>query len=434
MATLDELDPGLSSIDAEKALIGGLLHDTTRTREMAGIVAPGDFSSLSLGGLYSLMVGRAAAGEPIDPVTLWPHIQADETLARNIPSAVMLHDLMEASPTSANVDYYARQVSEAGQSRRLRAAAVRLAQLADGTGITAGEKLAAARSELDAIAADYQSNTNAPTLAELLAKPDSEIKWVIPQLLGERDRMMITGFEGMGKMTWMRQIMICSAAGIHPITFEPMRPLTALVVDVENSEDQWRWETRWMRNQARQYGSADPGENIRIRCSGRINITSERDLAEIHALLDQESVDLFAIGPIYKLHPRGLNGEEEASAVTTALDSIRDRPDGPAMLIEAHAGHATNSVGERAVRPRGSSTQMGWPEIGVGLAPDPDDDTETVALVKRWRNNRVKGRHVPTEMRSGGDWPWMEDGAALNWIRIKSGMERSRQEETRHTT
>lgn len=424
MEELDGLNPGLAPLEAEKAIVGALLHNPTRTREMAGIVAPGDFSSIALSGLYSLMVGRAASGQPIDPITLWPEIQADPNLAQTISSAVMLHDLMEATPTSANVDYYARQVADAGQSRRLRKAAVRLAQLADSTDIPAAEKMTTARRELDTIAADYQGPAEAPTLAELLSVPDEAIEWVVPELLARRDRMMITGFEGMGKATWMRQIMICAAAGIHPVTFNGMEPLTALVVDVENSADQWRWETRWMRNQAREYGVADPGDSIRVHCTGRLDVSSDRDLSMIHTLLDQQSPDLFAIGPIYKLHPRGLNAEEDAASVIAALDSIRDRPDGPAMLIEAHAGHTTNTSGERAVRPRGSSSQMGWPEIGVGLVPDPDDDTDTVALVKKWRNNRVRGRHVPIAVRSGGDWPWMEDGAAMNWIRLKGGMRR----------
>src|SRR5699024_9057397 len=80
------------TLDAEKAVLGALLHDPSKTRAMAGTVAPGDFSSPVLGGLYSLMVGKAASGQPVDPVTLWPAIQADPQLSRSIKSAAMLHD------------------------------------------------------------------------------------------------------------------------------------------------------------------------------------------------------------------------------------------------------------------------------------------------------------------------------------------------------
>lgn len=419
MESLEGLDIGLVVTDAEKAVVGSLLHSPGKARATAAIVTPGDFASPVLGGIYGLMVGRAASGQAIDPVTLWPAIRSDPMLARNITSAAMLHDLMEATPTSENVDYYARQVADAGQSRRLRAAAVRLAQLADSTSIPAGEKLATARKELDSIASDYAAQAAAPSLGEILSVPDADIEWVIPGLLARRDRLVLTGAEGLGKTTFFRQMLICSAAGINPITFQRMRPLTALVVDTENSEDQWRWETRQMVAQAAHYGARDPGEAIRVFCTGRLDITTERDLGIVHSLLDEQPPDLLAIGPLYKLSPGGMNDDKDAAPVIAALDSIRDRPDGPAMLMEAHAGHAVGGDGERNMRPRGSSQQLGWPEIGIGLAPDRDDETETIALVKRWRNNRVRGRHVPDSLRSGGDWPWMEDGSAMNWLELK---------------
>src|SRR5699024_11019874 len=125
----------------EKAVLGALLHDPSKTRAMAGTVAPGDFSSPVLGGLYSLMVGKAASGQPVDPVTLWPAIQADPQLSRSIKSAAMLHDLMEATPTAANAGYYGRQVAEAGQNRRLNNAGERLQQLSEAADMPAGEKL-----------------------------------------------------------------------------------------------------------------------------------------------------------------------------------------------------------------------------------------------------------------------------------------------------
>ncbi|WP_152203614.1 AAA family ATPase [Georgenia thermotolerans] len=413
---------GLTAHEAEQAVIGALLQAPGKMREVSQIVAPSDFESMPLGELYSLMAGQAATGQPFDSLTLWPAVHAHPILSRTFRSAAQLHDLIEATPTASNVARYAKQVQEAGQSRRLRAAAIRFDQLAGDVSLTAAEKLTLARQELDHIASEYATAVDAPTLAEILAVPDAEIEWVIPGFLAKRDRFVLTGAEGLGKTTLLRQVLICAAAGIHPVTFERMRPLTGVVIDTENSEDQWRWETRRMVAQARRYGAADPGENIRLHCAGRLTITSERDLGMVHSLLDQHQPDLLVIGPLYKLSPGGMNDDKDASPVLTALDSIRDRPDGPAMLMEAHAGHATGGDGERNLRPRGSSMQLGWPEFGLGLAPDKDaDPSEGLAVVKRWRGNRIRGRYFPERLRSGGDWPWMEDGAAMNWIDMKSG-------------
>ena len=181
-----------------------------------------------------------------------------------------------------------------------------------------------------------------------------------------------------------------------------------------------------MATKAAKYGQVDPRERIRIHCTGRLNLTSAQDLARVHALMDQHPADMLVIGPIYRLSPRGMNTDEDAAPVIAALDSLRDRPDGPALLMEAHAGHALGVDGERNMRPRGSSMQLGWPEFGIGLARDTNDDTGTSVLVKRWRGLRVQGRHIPQQLRSGGDWPWMPDGAAGDgWLDLKYQRDRA---------
>lgn len=411
----------MNAVDAEKAVIGSLLLDPSKVREVVPIVAPVDFGSPVLGGLYTLITGRAATGEAVDAVTLWPAIRADEHLARNIKSAAALHDLMQGVPTSANVTWYARQVADAGQSRRLHSAAQRFMQIADDGQMPAAEKLSVARKELETIAADYVSMDEVPTLAEVLARPDVEPDWVIPGLLSRRDRFVLTGEEGFGKTTLFRQIMICAAAGIHPFRFTRIEPVRVLVVDAENDEDQWKAETRDMARLAATHGVRSPAETVRLHALGkRLDLTKGRDLGMVHSLLDRYPADILAIGPLYKLSPGGMNDDRDASPVLAALDSLRDRSDAPAMLMEAHAGHAVGEHG-RNLRPRGSSMQLGWPEFGVGLGPDPDDDTKTVATLRRWRGTRIRSRTLPTHLRAGGDWPWMEDGVAMDWLRLKNG-------------
>ena len=71
------------------------------------------------------------------------------------------------------------------------------------------------------------------------------------------------------------------------------------------------------------------------------------------------------IGPLYRLIPRAIMSDDDASPLLANLDTICDR--GIALIIEAHAGHVTNRDGERDLRPRGSSALMGWPEFGLGL-------------------------------------------------------------------
>ena len=151
------MDNGQTSLEAEKAVIGALLLDPTKTREAIQHVAPGDFHSNALAGLYGLITTKHATGESIDPLTVWADVQADASLMRNVKSAAMLHDLMHNTPTAENVGYYARQVADAGQSRRLMQYATRLNQIAGDMSMPATEKLNIARQEIEHIASDYST-------------------------------------------------------------------------------------------------------------------------------------------------------------------------------------------------------------------------------------------------------------------------------------
>jgi replicative DNA helicase len=237
------------------------------------------------------------------------------------------------------------------------------------------------------------------TLGDILATEDS-YDWVVPGLLEKRDRLLVTGGEGSGKSTLVRQLAILSAAGLHPFNFTPINPINVLVVDAENSESQWRRASRGVAKQAKLYGSHDPGD-IRISCTPRMDLTRDADLAQVHKLLDDSPADVVVIGPLYRLISKAINSDDDAAPLLAALDTIRDR--GCSLLIEAHAGHSLTQGGERDLRPRGSSQLMGWPEFGLGLRL-PKVGTE-VFEVTRWRGDRDR-REFPTGLTKGGDWPW----------------------------
>lgn len=406
---MDVLDQGIDSTVEEKAVIGSLLLDPGKVREVIPYVAPGDFGNSTLGMLYSLIVGRHTTGEPVDTISMWGAIRAHEALSKRIRSATMLTDLSADVPTAANVGYYARQVAGAGQSRRLRSAGARLTQLASAEDVDPAEKLTIARREIEAIASDYATSVDVPTLAEVLAVQD-EYDWVVPGLFERMDRLVVTGGEGLGKSTLIRQIAILSAAGLHPTRFHSIDPVRVTVIDAENTERQWRRRATQTVARAAYKAGRNPAESIRLHCTGRLDVTKERDVSMIHSILDRYPTDLLVIGPLYKLTPRGLNQEDDAAQVIATLDAIRER--GVVLVMEAHAGKALGGDGERNMAPRGSSALLGWPEFGVGLAWDTsmlqEGDRPTVANVKRWRGDREDGRDLPNQIRRGGFWDWMD--------------------------
>lgn len=389
-------------LDAERAVVGAGLLDPNTIRLAIDHCTPDDFRNPVLGQVFELMIGLRSAGYPVDEVTL---AAAARDRGFRAVTPLALFDVKANTPTAAGVGAYARLVHEGGVSRRMVMAGTRIAQIGQSDGDLT-ERFAAADAEWRTVAGSAAARARAKTLREVLAEQDDDYDWLIPGLLERGDRFLLTGTEGLGKSTLVRQIAVCAAAGIHPLTFAPMDPLTVLVVDGENSERQWRRKTRALTWKAAREGQRDPQDATFLHCVARMDLTSDRDLGFVHALVDEHEPDLLAIGPLYKLVPGAINDDTDAAPLINALDSLRGR--GLALVMEAHAGHAQTKGGERDLRPRGSSALLGWPEFGYGLAVDKSEDPGgSVVRMVRWRGDRDE-RAWPELLIRGGDWPWTD--------------------------
>lgn len=394
--------------EAERSVIGAVLINADAIRPALEHITGADFADRRLGDLFELMTTLHIANHPIDPVTILG-LAAEENI-RGIDGPY-LHGLMYATPTAANVDYYARKVADTAQKRAVWRFGVRNVQLAE-SHLSASEVMDHVRTEYDALRSRTGTTMTARTLTEVLDGTD-EYDWLIPDLLERMDRLVLTGGEGAGKSTFVRQLAICAAAGIHPTTFKTIAPLNVLVVDAENTEKQWRRKARPLTVKARTTGQRNPGDHLHLACIPRMDITTEKDLGAVHRLVDEHQPDLLVIGPLYRLIPRAINNDDDASPLLAALDTLRAR--GLALVMEAHAGHAIGAGGERDLRPRGSAALLGWPEFGLGLGVDRaaldslgPGEKPTVFKLVRWRGDRDE-REWPDTLLRGGAWPWVDE-------------------------
>ena len=380
---------------AEQAVIGSVLLDSSQLALLDNLVSASDFSSGQLESVWQGMQGMRARQEPIDVITVGGALKDWDI--RGL-SAADLHIMVGDTPHAMSSRSYASQVRKDSVRRQLRMVSSVLSK-----SVEAGEPSQVVAETVNFLRDIQNANVStqlvASRLDEVLAGTDV-YEWVIPNLLERRDRLIITGGEGAGKSTLVRQIAILASAGIHPFDFGIIDPVRVLVIDSENSESQWRRAARGIAEQARVRGAVNPG-SMRLACSARLDMTSDKDLGRIHALVDEHEPQLVVIGPLYRLTPRAITSDDEASPLLSALDTLRDR--GLALIIEAHAGHALGIGGERDLRPRGSAALMGWPEMGIGLRPilsEPDR-----VKVVRWRGDRDR-RNLPDKLERGGSWPW----------------------------
>lgn len=243
------------------------------------------------------------------------------------------------------------------------------------------------------------------SLGEIQAAEEQMRDWVIPDLLERYERFVMTGAEGGGKSHWMRQVIITAASGVHPFhRNQQINPVRVLAIDAENTELQWQRNTKYITNLVQHLGQVDPRDRIMVQAGYRLDFTQRSHLDLVHRWIDEYEPDIVYLGPLYKLMPKEVTTDTEAAPLLAALDGIRER--GVAMLMEAHAGKATDGHGERNLAPRGSSALLGWPEFGYGLRPSSTDPD--MAIMVPWRGDREQ-RGWPKLLRRGvdGEYPWM---------------------------
>lgn len=380
---------------AELALLSSCLNSKTARKEARKWITGRDFDDPRHETIWDAMSVLDRHKRNIDGTTLLA------VLKTGSPAAALMPDLVTAIGFPDNVPEYAAIIRGWSVKRAIESRARGVLQQAMSPDLNAATFAAKVAAEFIAIrdGGTVSDDVTGKTVAELLEESDDEPDWLIPGLLERRDRLMLTGEEGLGKSHLLRQIALYASAGLDPFTGQSFKPIRAAIIDCENTWNQVRRKVRPVVEKLNARGT-HPEERVMVDCLSRIDITRDRDLARIHQLLDALQPDIVVIGPLYRLVPRALQTDDDTAPVLAALDTIRDR--GAAVLIEAHAGHAIGKGGVRDLRPRGSSSLLGWPEFGYGLR---GIGAEGFADMVPWRGNREE-REWPQRLKRTDGFRW----------------------------
>jgi replicative DNA helicase len=127
--------------NAEKAVIGALLLDNSVIDRMDVQLKPEHFADQTCRQVFVELTRQIANGKPADVITLFGGLQGEVSLDE-------LNELAQFLPGTSNIRRYGQLVIEAAQERALRAAAVRIHDLACEDGKTIQERVDAAQGEL----------------------------------------------------------------------------------------------------------------------------------------------------------------------------------------------------------------------------------------------------------------------------------------------
>jgi hypothetical protein len=404
---------------AEEALLGRLIlaHDTRRALTETRIAAT-DYYRPAHQLIHTAITRLAEAGQPVDPLTLTAALQGAGHLTR-VGGRTYLGELVQAANYGASLDWLAARIQDLALRRALARTGAQIREL----GLTPqaphdisfpGAEYAERAVQLIRDVRDAgraAEDTPVMDLLDFLAGEDEDYDWVLPGYLERGDRIIWTAGEGGGKSVLLRQIAVCTAAGVLPFNNarNPLGPRKVLVLDCENNTRQSRRHYRKLQAiAARQAGGIPRGHfHFDLKPEG-VDLTRGEGRSWLMRRVEEVQPDLLVVGPIYRLHAGDPNSEEQARKVTVALDQARLYANS-AMVLEAHAAKP-NGLGPRSLAPVGSSLWLRWPEFGLGLRPVEDEmsaENDRARRVIPWRGGRDE-RDWPTFIRQGytGEWPW----------------------------
>jgi len=233
---------------------------------------------------------------------------------------------------------------------------------------------------------------------------DDSYDWVIDELIERGERVIVVAAEGVGKTMLARQVAILSGCGIHPFTYQKMKQIRTLTVDLENPERIIRrTSTKIMKTALARGYTTTPSAQLLVKPSG-LDLLRPEDRMVLERAIEDSKPELLVLGPLYKafIDPGGRTSEAVAVEVARYLDYIRDVYK-CALWLEHHAPLG-ESMTNRQLRPFGSAVWSRWPEFGISLTPDLTGGLH-VYDVRHFRGARDE-RPFPTKMRRGKLFPF----------------------------
>ncbi len=163
------------SIEAEQAVLGGLMLDNNRFDAVAEVVSEADFFKDNHRQIYAMMLKLSDLGQPLDVITLSEALDRHEELER-VGGLGYLTELATNTPSAANISAYARIVREHSTVRKLIQAANEISRTSlNPVGLDSDDLLQLAEKRVAEIVEDRPKDGGFQTVNNLLKETVEKI-------------------------------------------------------------------------------------------------------------------------------------------------------------------------------------------------------------------------------------------------------------------
>lgn len=177
------------SIEAEQSVIGGVLIDPNRLDDVLEIVQPEDFYNPANRSIMNHIVEVASTGKTVDPITVYESMEG-AGMAEVAGGIAYILELMNNTPSAANVKTYASVVADRAIERRITEAGQRIAELGADESNDVDSKLETLHGELGSL--ERRDSAEVINFNQIIKQRIQEID---DKFRDKKPRGMITGFD-----------------------------------------------------------------------------------------------------------------------------------------------------------------------------------------------------------------------------------------------
>jgi replicative DNA helicase len=236
------------SVEAEHAVLGGLLLDNGAWNRIADVLSENDFYRQDHRQILRAIVRQIAENRPADAVTVAESLQSMGAL-ENVGGLAYIVALASNTPSAANIRRYAEIVRERAQRRALIEAAHRIADSAYDAGVTAEQRIERATAEMLRLADGNKAGREAVSLKDALREAMEALDHRVhnPGVSGlstgfadldaitcglqAGDLIIVAGRPSMGKTTWATNIAENVALAGQPVFFASLEMSAAQLAE-----------------------------------------------------------------------------------------------------------------------------------------------------------------------------------------------------------
>lgn len=234
------------SVEAEQAVLGGLMLDPDALDRIGGQLEAADFYRHDHQLIFRAVIDLAERGQPCDAVTVGEWFESQGQAAR-VAGGAYLVELAASTPSAANIRAYAQIVAEKAKQRRLIDIGERIVTAGfNPEGRSADDIAGEALRELDGAESlfDVPGGLRSVDLDDFMASPASTIGYAVRPVVPRGVVTLWGGHGGAGKSISALQLVAHGACGEPWQGLEPDDTLRCVYVSLEDPGDLVRYRLR----------------------------------------------------------------------------------------------------------------------------------------------------------------------------------------------